>query len=1146
MKRFTLLFASALLVCMATLAQVAITGTVVSASDNEPIIGATVTVVGAKTGTATDLDGRFSVNVPNANSQLNISYIGMTPVTVKAQNGMIVELYSNAQDLDEVVVVAYGTAKKSELTGAVSQVTSKQIEARPVTSVTSALEGTTTGLVVNSTYGQPGNDASIRIRGFASINGTNDPLYVIDGVPYGGNISDLNSNDIESITVLKDATSAALYGSRAGNGVILINTKQGRNDKTRINASVQMGTYNRGIPEYDRLGAVDWMNAMMQSYTREIYTAGNSGTNADGTPKTMSWNTAMANANAGIIGDYLHYNIFNKADDALFSGYRMVSDAQIKSDIAGDLDWFDQSIRSGFRQEYTMSGDGGNKTANYFFSTSYMKEDGYTKESGFERLTGRAKVNLEPKKWFKTGLTVAGSHQLTRFHSDNETSYKNAFGYCRNIAPIYPVHLHDFTSPTGAFVTDVDGYVYDRGDGQEYYNAAGELLQAPNRTQYASRHYLWETELDMDKTYRNTLNSQGYMTFGLPFGIDLTLKGDLNVRNTENRSYNNAIIGDGMGNNGRAKRIMYRYKNWTLQQLLNWNYTFANRHALELLAGHETYYYKYNYLYGYKTTESIPGQVDMINFSDINNLYDYENNDRKDSYLFRARYVLDDKYAFEGSWRRDGSSRFHPDHRWGNFYSLGFSWILSREEFIRQYDWINNLKFRAAYGEVGNDRSADYYSYMALYDITVNGGAGALVKSQLTNENLSWESVRNLSVGLEGRLFNRLNFSIEFFNKASHDLIFDLNQPLSAGATRTDRAESVVQINLGNMVNRGLEFSADYDFVKTRDFRFNMGLNLTYLRNRITKMPEIYRVSDEVDEYEAGLQSGQYNYREGKPMFSFYTYTFKGVDDMTGKALYAFNDHDYYIPGMLFQGRDVDAMSDDDYNALVGDRTALSADEYVIIDGVPYVYKPANYGKREWHGSAVPKFYGSFNPTIDFKNFTLSAIFAFQLGGKCIDWTYQSLTSMGGSPSALHADMVNAWTKDLDGTAVSYTDEQISGMTVSDSYGNAYVNYPANRLDAGATPAVYSADNSYNSATSDRYITSSNYLVLKNIGLTYRLPSTLLNKIGFTNISLNATCENLFTKTARKGMNPQQNWSGYVGDYMVTPRVFSFGVKASF
>ena len=1117
MRRLSLLLVSLLLVCTAALAQVTITGTVVSASDNEPIIGATVSVVGTKAGTATDLDGRFTVSVPNNNSQLNISYIGMTPVTVKAENGMVVEMFSNTQDLDEVVVVAYGTAKKSELTGAVSQVTSQQIEARPVTSVTSALEGTTTGLVVNSTYGQPGNDASIRIRGFSSINGSNEPLYVIDGVPFGGNISDLNSADIESITVLKDATSAALYGNRAGNGVILINTKKGRNDKSvRINASAMLGTYNRGIPEYDRMNARQWMNAMMQSYAREHYSAGNSG------GKTMSWGDAITNAGQAIIGQYLHYNIFDQPSDALYNGIYLKDEAQIKSEIAGDLDWFKAAIRSGFRQEYTLSGDGGTKAANYYFGLGYTKEEGYTRESGFERMTGRVKVNLEPKKWFKAGMTLAGSHQLTLFHSDDEDSYKNAFGYCRNIAPIFPVHLHDLESEDGAYVLDEQGNkIYDNG---EKYN----------RAQYSGRHYLWETELDMDKTHRNTLNGQAYVTFVLPYGFDISIKGDMNLRNTENREYDNAIIGDGMGNNGRTKRTIYRYKNYTFQQLLNWNQTYADRHAIEVLLGHENYYYRYNYLYGFKANQTLAGHADMINFADIQNLYDYENNDRKESYLGRARYVLDGKYSVEGSFRRDGSSRFHPDHRWGNFYSIGASWALSREEFIRKYEWINNLKLRAAYGEVGNDRAADYYSYMALYDITVNGGMGALVKSQLTNELLSWESVKNLSVGLEGRLFNRFNFSIEYFNKASHDLIFNLNQPLSAGATSTSSAVSQVQVNLGNMVNQGIEFSADADIVKTKDFRFNLGLNLTYLNNKITKMPEIYNVGGEKDEYTAGLQSGQYNYRKGHSMYSFYTYTYKGIDDMTGQSLYTFNDHDFYVPGMV--GKDEDLTK----------REAIPAGEYVVIDGVPYVYKPATYGKREWHGSAVPKFYGSFNPTIDFNDFTLSGIFAFQLGGKCIDWTYQSLTTMGGTPSAIHADMENAWVKDLLGTVTTYTEDQIKAMTITDADGNSYINYPASRLDANGTPAVYSDYSSFNSAASSRYITSSNYFIIKNIGLTYRLPRTILNKIGFTNISLNATVENLYTKTARKGMNPQQNFSGYVGDYLVTPRVYSFGVKIGF
>ena len=233
------------------------------------------------------------------------------------------------------------------------------------------------------------------------------------------------------------------------------------------------------------MNARQWMNAMMQSYAREHYAAGNSG------DKTMSWDQAIANANAGIITDYLHYNIFDQPDNDLFNGIYLKNNAQIKSGIADDLDWFKAAIRSGFRQDYTLSGDGGNQMANYYFSAGYTKEDGYTKESGFERITGRASVNLNPKKWFKTGMTLAGSHQLTNFHSDNEDSYKNAFGYCRNIAPIYPIHLHDMA--TGDYMVDENGnLIYDSGD-------------VNGRTQYSGRHYLWETELDMDKTYRNVM-----------------------------------------------------------------------------------------------------------------------------------------------------------------------------------------------------------------------------------------------------------------------------------------------------------------------------------------------------------------------------------------------------------------------------------------------------------------------------------------------------------------------------------------------------------------------------------------------------------------------------------------------------------------
>ncbi len=483
------------------------------------------------------------------------------------------------------------------MTGAISSVDSKQIAKRPVTSVASVLEGTTTGIQVNNTYGQPGSDATIRIRGFSSVNGSNTPLYILDGVPFGGNISDLNATDIESISVLKDAASAALYGNRAVNGVILITTKKGKSERTSIHINVNQGMYNRGMKDYDRLGANDWMEAMWQGYRNQLLSNG------------KSLEEANKATNNNLIAETLFYNIYNKADNELFdSNGKLVSDAQIKNGFKNDLDWYKPVERTGRRQEYVISGEGSQDKSDYYFSASYLNEEGYVKNSDFQRLSARSNINLKPVKWFKTGLTISATHQITNSTNGNSTgSYTNPFMYARNIAPIYPVHLHDMT--TGDYIYDGLGQmIYDNGT-------------ANGRPQYNARHVAWEMDLDMDQTYRNTIDSQLYTEFKFLKDFTFMLKGDLNVRDTENRTYNNATIGDGQGNGGRAKRSIYRYKNYTVQQQLNWNRTFE-KHFIDVLAGHESYLYRYNYLYGYKTTETFAGKVDMVNFTKITDLYD--------------------------------------------------------------------------------------------------------------------------------------------------------------------------------------------------------------------------------------------------------------------------------------------------------------------------------------------------------------------------------------------------------------------------------------------------------------------------------------------------------------------------------------------
>ena len=399
-----------------------ITGVVISAEDNEPVIGASVLVKGTTQGAITDLDGAFSIpNVAAKAKTLVVSFVGMRTVEVAIQPNLRVVLHPDTQVMDEVVVtVAYGSAKKSSLTG-------------PVSSVTAALEGTTSGVQVNSTYGSPGDSPAIYIRGVGTINGDTSPLYVVDGMPMGGNVSDLNPADIESISILKDAASCALYGNRASNGVVLITTKKGTSNKLTIDLKINQGTYTRGLKEYKMLDANKFMEASWMNIKNSQITDG------------ASLAEAAAYASENLIQDYLYLNIYNKPDNQLFTADgKLVADATMLPGYAEDLDWYDYAIREGYRQEYTISGNAASEKSNYYFSLGYLDENGYVKNSGFDRISGRAVVNLTPKKWLSMGLTLNGTHQNYENTNGDGDGYTNAFIYCRNIA------LISSTSPLSA------------------------------------------------------------------------------------------------------------------------------------------------------------------------------------------------------------------------------------------------------------------------------------------------------------------------------------------------------------------------------------------------------------------------------------------------------------------------------------------------------------------------------------------------------------------------------------------------------------------------------------------------------------------------------------------------------------------------
>lgn len=1066
------------------LAQSTVSGTVFSSEDDSPIIGASIKIQGTKMGAATDIDGKFRLENVKKGATLVVTYIGMQTKTVKAGENMKIYMTSDSKSLDEVVVqVAYGAAKKSTLTGAVTQVDSKQIEVRPVSSVTSALEGTTSGVQINSTYGQPGEEPSIRIRGFGTVNGSATPLYVLDGVPFGGNISDLNSNDIESITVLKDAASCALYGNRASNGVILITTKRGKGEKMAFNLKVNQGTYSRGIKEYKVLNAKEFMETSWLNLRNSRISAGDDQA------------TANAYASKNLINDELYLNIYNKADDQLFDANgKLVSDAQILDGYADDLDWYDNAIRDGYRQEYNFSGSQASAKSDYYFSVGYLNEKGYVTNSDFDRLTGRAAMNFRPKKWLNTGFTISGSHQKSNITNGNSTaSYTNAFMFCRDIAPIYPVHLHN---ADGTYQLDSFGNKqYDSGS---YTDENGNPVLT--RNQYQDRHVIWENELNENKSFRNTLQSSAYMDLKFLNDFTFTVKGELNVRNNENRTYNSALIGDGKGNNGRTSRSIYRYKNYTFQQQLNWNHTFGN-HTVGVLLGHENYSYFYDYTYIYKTNQTFAGQDNLDNFTNLTNGSGYSNRYRTESYLGRVRYDYQEKYNVEASFRRDGSSRFAKESRWGNFGSIGASWVVTKEDFMKPITWVNNLKLRADYGLVGNDAGAGYYSYMALYASKQNHNKGAYYLSQLANTKLKWETGASFGIGVDARLFNRWNISAEYFDKRNKDLLFNVYLPLSAGATSSSSAEATITENMGTISNRGFEINTDVDIFKNKDWTVNLSANASFIKNKIVELPE---------QDKDGIISGIYKIAEGKSRYEFFTYTYVGVDQMTGNSLYKANLENYHVTTADGQ--------------TVGNADGNDISKYVTQIGNEYYVNNTSYALKEYHGSAIPKVYGSFAPSVRYKDLSLSLMFTYSIGGKVYDAVYSSLMSTGTSPSNYHKDILKSWS------------EIPSGMT-EDSQ---------DRIWYGGIPQINSSMTSTNNATSSRWLTDASYLVLKNINMSYSLPKAWVNALTLESIRLNLSCENAFTCTKRRGMNPQQSFNGYQYNYLVTPRVFTIGVDVKF
>ncbi|GAB3199120.1 TonB-dependent receptor [Pontibacter aydingkolensis] len=1024
-----------------------ITGKVTDQASGVGLPGVSVIVKGTTVGTATSADGTYNINVPANSNTLVFRFIGYVAVERQIGNaGTInVALETDNKQLEEVVVVAYGTADKGSFTGSASQIKAEKLEQRPVTNVTNAVEGQAAGVQTTASSGQPGSGTAIRIRGIGSYSSSNDPLYVVDGVPYSGSIANLNVDDIANISILKDAASTALYGARAANGVVMVTTKKGRKDRNQINVKISQGVSSRAIPEYDRVNAQEYYPLVWEGYRNSMVNAKN--------PLTMD--QANQKASAEIKSKILGYNPFNVADDQIvLPDGTLNPNAQLL--YGDDLDWFEPLTRSGSRGDYGVNFSGGSEKNDYFVSLGYLDEKGFVIRSDYERITGRVNINSQATNWFKTGLNISGTMTESNQASDgSNTGYVNPFFFARNIGPIYPVYAHD--PVTGAYLLDEKGNrIFDHGDG----SIAGLSKRGADAS--AGRHVVQETMLNDNLFKRNAVSARTYgeITFLKDFKFTTNLSVD--ISNYLAATYQNKVIGDGAPA-GRASRTSTTTTSYNVNQLLNYSKTF-DRHYVEALLGHENYDYTYNYLYGSRQEVIVDGNTELGNFTTTNSLNSLTHKYRTEGYFSRLNYTFDDRYTLSGSFRRDGSSRFFTDSRWGNFWSVGASWRLDRETFMTMPSWVDMLKLRGSYGQVGNDNIGSYYAWQALYGLGYNNALEpGFLQESLESPDLVWESNNSFDVGVDFNIFNRVNGSVEYFHRVSENLLFEVPLPLSSGVLFRNQ-------NVGTMYNKGLEIHLAGDVIKKNDFSWNVDFNWTSYKNEFTKLPPN---QDEIINGTKKLMVGQ-------SIYDYWLRDWYGVDPATGAALYR-----------------ADAW--DETSSFVMNGDTVTTDR--------------NNARFHYAGTAIPDFSGGITNTFTYKNFSLSALLTYSVGGKVYDATYASLMDAATEGGALHKDALKRWQKPGDVTDVP-------------------------RMDLGQAT-------NFNAATSDRWLTDASFLNFRSVNLTYSLPSTLAKKLYTSSARVYLTGENLALISARRGMNVNQSYSGVTSNAYAPARIITLGLNVT-
>lgn len=971
-KKSILFLIGFLLFAFTTYAQKTIRGKVVDAADGKGIPGVNLFVKGTNVNATTQPDGTYTINVPSNGTTLVVSFIGyeVQELSIGNQTTINVNLTSTEQNLDAVMIVAYGTAKKGTYTGSASVVNPEKIKELPNTSFQNGLVGRVSGVQVTAASGQAGSTPSIRIRGTGSINASNEPLYVVDGVPVisggAGQMSDytlatnnvmntINPSDIESITVLKDAAAASLYGSRAANGVILINTKRGKTGKPKVEFRTSLGlTPTWATDNYETASVQDQIQMLYRIF-HDVRTS-------------TGQNDAAGNANALTQLN----NRFNR------HGYRFTTDGtglDAKVNILGMtdgivnregtyFDWEDALFRTAKYQTNDLAVSGGDENTKYYSSFSYTKDQSRIEVNDFNRFSGRINLSQKIGKFLEVGSNVSFTRSAQSGYNDTRNTGSNSYMQTRNL--LWPLYW-----PT------------DYKTGEPFTARFGSLAQ--NNIYYDN---LWNNESITKRIIANQ-----YLQANVLAGLTLKTVFSYDNSQVSDHIYYNALHYNGQTNNGSVNEITTNYNKLVSSTTANYTKQFGS-HTIGILAGFEA---EKNVTDFQRATGVDLGNSELESVSTAgtvsSNAYNWGN--AIVSGLSRVEYNYKQKYFLAGSYRKDGSSKLGTENRWSDFWSVSGSWIVSNEDFMKKLSFFDNFRIRASYGTNGTlpDNNFEWRELTSYSNKYLGQPAG--LYASLYNPTLTWESSKSTNLAVEFGLFKRLTGTIEYFNRNTESLLLDVPISMTTGFSGNLR-------NIGEINNRGLELELNANIISNKDFKWSAGVNATFLRSKVKKLyrPNGAAVGNDIiwNDPTGNDARAQFLYTEGKPMLSFYGFEWAGVNETNGRNVWYVNGATPTTGDFLYNGR-----------------------------GATYNYNAAN---RIIIGDGTPDVLGGFNTDFEYKGISLSLLFNYKIGGQIYDGAYKDVADDGYYWERIRAQSYfeNMWTP----TNTSGTLPKLDGNDLTD------------------------------------------------------------------------------------------------------------------